>query len=151
MMNSIYQWVGLRKTSMMKFISNLAELKRSTRTKLGMFSIVQLIQSYMLSLLTSPVTSTKDLSHLIMKSFPSRWSKYPVLIPLLVFAVHAPKSRIILLIFVVSFVVLDKLEGGWDKDEEEEVSWSSLSIEVVSILLSKDSYFLKLVWYPFWG
>jgi hypothetical protein len=72
----------------------------------------------MLSLLTSAATSTKDLNHFIMKSSPSRQSKYAVLTPLLVLAAHAAESRTILLIFVVPFSglyeldELDELEDG---------------------------------------
>jgi hypothetical protein len=71
----------------------------------------------MLSLVTSAATSTKDLSHLIMKSSPSRRSKYAVLIPLLVLAAHAAESRTILLIFVLPFSGVEELD---ELDEFED-------------------------------
>jgi hypothetical protein len=64
----------------------------------------------MLSLVISPATSIKDSYHLIMKSSPSRRSKYPVFTPLFVLAAHAAESRTILLILVVLFSGLEELD-----------------------------------------
>jgi hypothetical protein len=58
---------------------NLEKLKRSIGMKLGIFFIIQLIYSYMLSLPTSPATSAKDISHLIIMLSPSGRSKCTVL------------------------------------------------------------------------
>jgi hypothetical protein len=54
-------------------------------------------------------------------------------------AAHAAECRIMLLILVVHIGALDELEEVLNKYEEEELSSSSHSIVVVSILLSKGS------------